>query len=92
MKRIAAQTGKRVGPKKGQTGRSLERLMRLRYRIELTPLSDLDGGGFLATIPLLRGCQSDGETPDQAIRNLREAQKAWFVSALRHGDPIPVPQ
>jgi predicted RNase H-like HicB family nuclease len=66
--------------------------MKLRYKIELTPLSRQDGGGFLVTIPLLKGCQSDGETPDQAIQNLREAQKAWFSSALKHGDPIPTPE
>ena len=88
----------RSKPKKGQNyiqarnGKSLRMLMQLPYKIELLPLSKQDGGGYLATIPLLEGCQSDGSTPDDAIKNLREAQKAWLPSALKHGDPIPVPQ
>lgn len=71
---------------------SLEKLMQLPYMVELIPLSVKDGGGYLASIPLLKGCQSDGSTPDEAINTLREAQEAWFSSALKHGDPIPVPQ
>ncbi|MBI3585511.1 MAG: type II toxin-antitoxin system HicB family antitoxin [Ignavibacteriales bacterium] len=66
--------------------------MKLSYKIELTPLTTEEGGGYLATIPLLKGCQSDGSTPDEAINNLREAQEAWLASALEHGDPIPLPQ
>jgi len=66
--------------------------MNLPYKIEITPLSKEDGGGYLAALPLLNGCQSDGHTPDEAINNLEEAQKAWITSALKHGDSIPVPQ
>ena len=72
--------------------RPLRYFLNLPYKIELTPLSNTDGGGYFATIPLLRGCQSDGITPDEAIENLREAQKAWIRSALKHGDPIPIPR
>ena len=64
----------------------------LPYKIELIPISEKEGGGYYAMIPLLKGCQSDGATPDEAIKNLREAQVAWMTSAVKHGDPIPVPQ
>jgi predicted RNase H-like HicB family nuclease len=70
---------------------SLQKLVALPYKIELLPLSKEDGSGFLAMVPLLKGCQSDGNTPDEAIHNLREAQKAWFASALKNDDPIPLP-
>ncbi|MBI5215410.1 MAG: type II toxin-antitoxin system HicB family antitoxin [Ignavibacteriae bacterium] len=60
--------------------------------MEITPLAEKDGGGYFATIPLLEGCQSDGRTPDEAITNLREAQRAWIESALKNHDAIPVPQ
>ena len=73
-------------------GHSLASLMNLPYKIELTPLDRADGGGFLAIVPLLKGCQSDGRTPDEAIQNLREAQKAWFASARKHNDRIPLPR
>ncbi len=85
----ARRSLRRNGSKKGY---SVETLMGLPYKIELIPLSKDDGGGYLATIPLLKGCASDGRTPDESIRNLREAQKAWFLSSLKHKDPIPLPQ
>lgn len=78
--------------KKNSRTPSLRDFMKLSYKIELTPLTTEEGGGYLATIPLLKGCQSDGSTPDEAIKNLREAQEAWLASALKHGDPIPLPQ
>jgi antitoxin HicB len=86
-----ATTGKRGSSTRNGKTKSLRDLMKLPYKIELTPLSKEDGGGYLAIIPLLRGCQSDGKTPDEAIQNLREAQKAWFSSALKHNDPVPLP-
>lgn len=33
------------------------------YPIEVRPLAEEDGGGFLATFPDLPGCMADGETP-----------------------------
>lgn len=88
------QTGKEksVRRKRQTNGRPVSELLKLPYKIELTPLSKTDGGGYLAVVPLLKGCQSNGGTPDEAIQNLREAQKAWFTSALKHNDPIPLPQ
>jgi antitoxin HicB len=87
MKNIISKS-KRKGAKISE----LDRLLSLPYKIELTPLSKKDGGGYLAVIPLLKGCASDGKTPDEAIINLREAQKAWFESSLNHNDSIPIPQ
>lgn len=92
MKRETASKKKKQALAVARGRYSLRRLMKLPYKIELTPLAEEDGGGYLASIPLLKGCQSDGSTPDEAINNLREAQEAWFSSALKHGDPIPVPQ
>jgi hypothetical protein len=44
--------------------------MKLPYQIELIPISKENGGGYLASIPLLHGCKSDGKTPDEAVKNL----------------------
>ena len=92
MKRAISRASKAKKNATPQNGKSLRRLLQLPYKIEFTPLTKEDGGGYLAAIPLLKGCQSDGPTPDEAIKNLREAQRAWFESALKHGDPIPLPQ
>ncbi|MBL8156645.1 MAG: type II toxin-antitoxin system HicB family antitoxin [Anaerolineae bacterium] len=66
--------------------------MKLPYSVLLTPLYAEDGGGWLAEIPLLPGCVSDGETPDEAILMIEDAKRGWLESALELGIPIPEPQ
>ncbi len=61
------------------------------YRVEIKPLSEEDGGGFLAWVPDLPGCASDGETPDEAIENARRAIVEWVDEAIRLGREIPQP-
>jgi len=34
--------------------------------------------GFVAHVPALRGCWSQGATRDEAIDNIREAIEAWL--------------
>src|SRR6185503_13010981 len=46
---------------------------RLEYCVLIEPLPLEDGGGFLATVPDLPGCMSDGETPLEAIANVQDA-------------------
>jgi predicted RNase H-like HicB family nuclease len=91
MKKNGIVTKKKPSGRAAVRKDSLQKLIALPYKIELLPLSKEDGSGFLAMVPLLKGCQSDGNTPDEAIHNLREAQKAWFASALKNDDPIPLP-
>lgn len=59
------------------------------YRVEIIKLSDADGGGFLATVPKLPGCMSDGETPDEALKNVEDAIKCWLDTAKELGREIP---
>jgi predicted RNase H-like HicB family nuclease len=37
-----------------------------------------EDGGFVAHVPALRGCWSQGPTRDEAIENVKEAIKAWL--------------
>jgi len=39
----------------------------------IRPLSEDEGGGYLAEYPEIPGCMSDGETIEEAIANGREA-------------------
>jgi len=57
----------------------------------IEPLSQDDGGGFLATVPDLPGCMSDGETPEEALLNVQDAILAWIEAAEELGRPIPQP-
>jgi predicted RNase H-like HicB family nuclease len=70
------------------TTKDLAYCMRLRYRIELIPEED----GWAAVLPELPGCVAAGETPAEALALLEDAREGWFVSCLKHGNPIPEPQ
>lgn len=48
------------------------------YEIHIRPLSEEDGGGFLAEVPELPGCMSDGETPQEALENVFDAIRCWI--------------
>ena len=48
------------------------------YPFDLRPLSEAEGGGWLITWPDLPGCMSDGESPEEAIENGRDAFTAWM--------------
>ena len=61
------------------------------YRITIETLTPEDGGGFLAWVPDLPGCMSDGETPEDAVRNCREAIGEWIDHAIRQGRQVPAP-
>jgi len=57
----------------------------------IQPLSEEDGGGFLATVPDLPGCMSDGQTPQEAIVNVQDAILTWIEAAEDMGHSIPPP-
>jgi predicted RNase H-like HicB family nuclease len=63
----------------------------LNYDIRLRKLTDEEGGGWLAEIPLLPGCISDGETPEEAIANVDDAKKCWIETCLELDRPVPEP-
>ena len=62
------------------------------YKIVIEPLSEEDGGGFLATVPELPGCMSDGDTRAEALANVEEAIATWIHAARKMGRPIPEPR
>ena len=64
---------------------------KLEYPVLIEPLSDEDGGGFLASVPDLPGCLSDGETAEEALANVRDAVAAWIEEAHALGRAIPKP-
>jgi predicted RNase H-like HicB family nuclease len=82
----------KAGVNSGMRKKELKDYMSLKYRINLRPLSEEDGGGWLAEAVELPGCMSDGETPEEAIRNLEGAKEAWLAVSLEKGYPVPVRQ
>lgn len=63
----------------------------LRYAVIVSPLPPEDGGGFVATVPDLPGCMSDGESPEEALQNVQDAINEWLDMAEQMGRPLPAP-
>lgn len=61
------------------------------YPVIVQPLSEDDGGGYAAIVPDLPGCMSDGQTPEEAIVNVRDAIIAWMEAAEDVGHSVPPP-
>jgi antitoxin HicB len=62
------------------------------YEVDIMPLSQSDGGGFLAVVPELPGCKSDGETPHEALENAYDAISCWIEAAEEMGRAVPQPR
>jgi len=65
--------------------------MKLEYPVRIERLAESDGGGYLATVPDLPGCMSDGETPEEALKNVQEAIASWIEAAKEWKQDIPKP-
>lgn len=62
------------------------------YEVVIRPLSEEDGGGFLATVPELPGCMSDGETQQEALENVYDAALCWIEACRKSGREVPEPR
>ena len=50
-----------------------------------------DDGAWVANVPDLKSCSAFGETPEQAVAEVRAAMHAWLEAAREAGLPIPTP-
>src|SRR5436305_2046699 len=61
-----------------------------RYPVILRPLNDDDGGGWIAIVPDLPGCMSDGATGEDAFNAaLRSLQAAYPARHSTRGGYLP---
>ena len=61
------------------------------YEVHLRPLTEDEGGGWLATIPDLPGCMGDGATEAEAIVDVGQAALEWADAAVADGEHLPAP-
>jgi predicted RNase H-like HicB family nuclease len=51
-----------------------------------------DDGAYVADIPDLRCCSAFGDTPEEAMREVQKAKRAWLRVAKDRGKAIPKPK
>lgn len=55
------------------------------HNMIVEPLTEEDGGGYMAYFPDLPGCMSDGQTEAEARRNAMDALAAWTEVQTERG-------
>lgn len=63
--------------------------MRLSYPIEL--VYDYEENCWLARMPDLPGCISDGADPNEVVKNASDARHAWIETCIEDGQEVPLP-
>ena len=58
----------------------------MKYTVILEKEAD---GGFVASVPVLPGCISQGDTREEALANAREAAELYVTDCRLSGDPVP---
>ena len=59
----------------------------MRYTVILQKEED---GGYVATVPVLPGCVSQGDSREEALKNIEEAAAPYIEDVQAVGDPLPV--
>lgn len=58
----------------------------MKYRVIIEQDED---GVFVAEVPALPGCISQGKTRTMALKNIQEAIGAYLESLKAHDEPVP---
>jgi len=58
----------------------------VRYRVLIEQDED---GVYVAEVPALPGCISQGKTRSEALDNIKEAITVYLESLQAHGEPVP---
>jgi predicted RNase H-like HicB family nuclease len=58
----------------------------MKYRVLIEQDED---GVFVAEVPSLPGCISQGQTRQEALENVKEAIAGYLESLQKHDEPVP---
>jgi predicted RNase H-like HicB family nuclease len=61
----------------------------MKYRVFLEQDED---GMYVAEVPALPGCITQGATREEALANAKEAIEVYIESLEVHGEPVPLLQ
>lgn len=63
----------------------------LPYNYIIQPINDESGHYYYANVLELDGCQSTGDTFEEAYKNIKEAMEGWIKAKLDGGFEVPLP-
>lgn len=59
------------------------------YKFTVVVERDEDGL-YVASVPLLQGCHTQGETYEEALKNIKDAIRLHIEARRALGEPIPI--
>ena len=59
------------------------------YKFTVVVEKDEDGL-YVASVPLLQGCYTQGETYDEALENIKDAIRLHIEARRELGEPVPI--
>ncbi|MBR2744767.1 MAG: type II toxin-antitoxin system HicB family antitoxin [Clostridia bacterium] len=71
--------------------KNVDYYMNLPYNYIIQPIKDESGDYFYAKVLELDGCQSTGNSFEEAYKSLKEAMKEWIEIKIEHNISIPMP-
>ncbi len=73
--------------------KDLEYFLSLPYQIEVKPIAEEEGGGFIARLSQfgVLGIIGDGESREEALKDLDKNKRLRFAQYLSAGFEIPEP-
>ena len=71
--------------------KEVKEYMNLPYNYIIQPINDESGHYYYARVLELDGCQSTGETFEEAYKNIKEAMEGWIEAKLEEGFEVPLP-
>ena len=71
--------------------KKIDEYMKMPYNFIIQPINDESGYYYYARVLEFDGCQSTGETFEEAYKNIQEAMEGWIEAKLEGGFEIPKP-
>jgi len=62
------------------------------YKYEIIIYWSNEDEAFIAEVPELPGCMAHGDSPEDVLKNAKEAIQLWIDTAKEFGDTIPEPK
>ena len=69
----------------------IEDYLKLPYNINIQKINDESGEYYYAKVMELDGCQSDGDTIDEAYKNILDAMEGYIETKLANNQEVPLP-